>query len=487
MNKDLNVYPPSAYHDPREVIYKHIIAQAYWSIIGDLQNNNLDISDFKSHRIQFIKFFNSQQDLEKVCNSAIRATNALLELPAVKTTPLLTQKINRLVDETKHRINQIMMLLSEIRHVDNAQGYVADGLIEMSGRSMKEFALTPDYIKACLMLMDEDTDTNLKAAKKSWVNGFACTEDFEAEIHKLVYTNPSATDLITEVLFQEQKNGEYESLQAYEYDINKSDAHNNIAKSRAINEGFYLMGKLMAAISLMNKNSKLIAVNKIHSMCPVHALLSQAGINASNCQMDVIREIMLVRCTHGLSPGEFAARIAASVRPTFPRALINSFMVRTGRQHGGALTYCMDQQDAFINDTNKTKFVETLIISGKLTGFGHRIHKLKKINTDVVEGADPRVRFMLDRICIAFPEKKELIDELELFARIVQRMKPTLSPNTDFAAGALFHCLGVTAETGLGLFVAGRLPGLISEIIRQLDYKSNSIRPPLPVIIPYRL
>ena len=77
------------------------------------------------------------------------------------------------------------------------------------------------------------------------------------------------------------------------------------------------------------------------------------------------------------------------------------------------------------------------------------------------------------------------IAAFEELARTVRRMKPTLSPNTDFGAAVWFHCLGLVPRVGAGFFSIGRLPGLIAQVINELDYKANSLRPPLAVNLPY--
>jgi citrate synthase len=154
--------------------------------------------------------------------------------------------------------------------------------------------------------------------------------------------------------------------------------------------------------------------------------------------------------------------------------------VRAGKVHAGALPECMRQMNAYLNAPSRQAFVADLFRRGELYGFGHRIHKHGR-----AAGGDPRVAFQVARAREAFPELAAKIDAVEEFARIVRELKPGLAPNTDFGAAVWFHCFGLTPEVGAGIFCVNRLPGLIAQVINQLDFKANALRPPLAVNLPY--
>ena len=59
--------------------------------------------------------------------------------------------------------------------------------------------------------------------------------------------------------------------------------------------------------------------------------------------------------------GATAARIAASVRSTFPQALIASLMVHAGKVHGGALIECMKQLGSWLAAPSRDDFAEDLL------------------------------------------------------------------------------------------------------------------------------
>ncbi len=254
---------------------------------------------------------------------------------------------------------------------------------------------------------------------------------------------------------------------------------------QAIGQGYFLLGRLMSCISLMNAGSRPMDPSEIEAVCPLAAAAKQAGVGLAGERLNAFRRFMLVRCTHGLNPGEFTARIAASVRTTFPQALIASLMVRAGKVHSGALAECMKQLEQWLMSTSREDFVAGLLRSGELYGFGHRIHKRPSGAGDAALGGDPRVAYMIGAARQAFPEQEATIDASEELAATVRRMKPTLSPNTDFGAAIWFHCFGFTPAVGSAFFNMSRLPGLIAQVILQLDVKANALRPPLAVNLPY--
>ncbi len=483
----LTALPPSAYHDPREVICKHIIAQTYWSILDKIKKEKVDESKYEHLRIAFVRFFNSQYLLDGLFrHSNAAARQLILQLNKTGHTQL-AKEIKAESDSTKSHLKTLMSLLSSLRHVEKSQGYVVDGVIEIAGKSMIDYASNPGYINACLELIGEDSEEVYNLARNAWNKGFTVDKKLLSEVKAQLLFKASAIDVVTRVLLQEEQTGAYPSLQDYEYFTQLSEEENRIRRHDAIAEGYFLLGRAMAVFSLMTETSYPLSPDEIKKLCPIHAFIKQSGINLKHHQVEVIKQIMLVRSTHGLSPGEFAARIASSVRASFPKSLIAGLIVRTGKTHGGAVAHSMNQQLLYLESHSKSLFVTSLLETGSLSGFGHRIHKVKKAGTDKLAGADPRVGYMFERIREAFPEKKHLIDELEQFAIRIQIIKPSLSPNTDFVAGILFHCLGISSETGSAFFIVTRLPGLISEIINQLDYKANSLRPPLAVTLPYRL
>ena len=134
---------------------------------------------------------------------------------------------------------------------------------------------------------------------------------------------------------------------------------------------------------------------------------------------------------------------------------------------------------------NPDDYVAHLLKSGKIYGFGHRIHKTDVNDFSDVLGKDPRVSLYIEACREGFPEKSIIIDRLVAYAAAVRRAHPNLGANTDFGASVLFHVLDLSANIAVGFFAAFRSPGICAQIVNELDVKGNSRRPPFPPVLPY--
>ncbi len=473
---------PSAYHDPREVVWKHLVAQAYWDILAILRRDGIDVEDFDAVRFSFLRSFNSQLDTDLLCRQAeavaAELVAALEERGHRQTAAAMSGEISRV----RNSVAGALDALQGLRQVDRAQSYVADGRISIAGKPAEEFAANADYIGATLELVGENSAEVAALALAAWRRGFVLGADLLAVVRSAAQAGWGADDLLAEVLLREHRSGAYPSLREHEFVPGRAPEENRQARRRAIDEGYFLLGRLMSCVALMNEGSAPLAACDLDSPCPVAVTLRQAGIAMTPARLAAFRQFMLVHATHGLNPGEFTARIAASVRTTFPQALVASLMVRAGKVHAGALPECMRQMATYMKAPSRQAFVADLLRSGALYGFGHRIHK-----HDRCSGGDPRVAFQVARARDAFPELAQEVAALEEFTRTVERIRPGLAPNTDFGAAVWFHCLGLAPQVGAGVFSINRLPGLVAQVINQLDFKANALRPPLAANLPYTL
>jgi citrate synthase len=476
---------PSAYHDPREVVWKHLVAQAYWQILAILDRDGVDREGFDEIRFAFLTSFNGQHDIDHLCRSADAAASRLLARLGERGRPQTVTAVAAEVDGLRTALRRAVDPLQSLHHVDRTQSYVLDGSITIAGKSAEQFAANPDYIGATLELVGEQTPEVRARAATAWRRGFVLDRELLALVRGAAAAGWTADDLLAEVLLHEQRSGAYPSLREYEYLTDRSPAENHAVKVRAIEEGYGLLGRLMSCVALMAAGGTPIDARELDASCPVAATLKQAGLALTDAGTQAFSQFMLVHSTHGLNPGEFTARIASSVRTTFPQALIASLMVRAGKVHAGALPECMRQMEAYLRAPSGTEFAQGLLRSGVLFGFGHRIHKRRPLSDDDAFGGDPRVAFQVAMARKAFPEKEGDIRSLEEFAATIRRIKPALAPNTDFGAAVWFHCFGVSPRVGSGMFSMNRLPGLVAQVINQLDYKANALRPPLAVNLPY--
>ncbi len=478
---------PSAYHDPREVVWKHIVAQLYWDILGILRADGIAIGDLDDLRFALLKSFNGHHDIDLLCRQAEALAERCIAGLRDRGYPETALAVDREIAEVRRSLSRVMRSLPPLRQVDRTQSYVVDQSIRIAGRGAAEFAANPDYIRATLELVREDSEGVVAAAGAAWRRGFVLDEDGANFVRQAAARRWPADQTLAELLLREQRAGSYPSLQEYEFVPGRGSAENRRAKLRAIEEGYFLLGRLMSSIALMNEGSLALTAGELGDSCPVAATLNQAGLPLTPVRLKAFRQFMLVHATHGLNPGELTARLAASVRTTVPQALVASLMVRAGRVHAGALTQCMRQLADCLAAPSRQDFARALLASGVLYGFGHRIHKRDADAGNATPGGDPRVAFQVARAREAFPEMEDRIAALQDFAQLIATMKPGLAPNTDFGAAVWFLCFGLSPEVGAAMFSMNRLPGLIAQVVNQLDYKANSLRPPLAVNLPYTL
>lgn len=478
---------PSVYHDPREVVWKHLVAQAYWDIVSILRGQGVAVGDFDKIRYAFVKSFNGQHDIDLLCRQADSISADLVAALRDRGDGETASAVAREIAKLRHVLQKIIGCLPSLHQVDRVPSYVVDQSIHIAGRSAEEFAANPDYIGATLELVREDSPEVVAEAHAAWQRGFVLDAETRGLVREAAAQRWRAEEMLAEVLLREQRSGAYPSLQEYEFVPGRPAAENLRAKRRAIDEGYFLLGRLMSCVSLMNDGSRALDPREAGTSCPVAVTVRQAGLPLTPVGLKAFRQFMLVHATHGLNPGEFTARMASSVRTTFPQALIASFMVRAGRVHAGALTGCMRQLAAALEAPSLTQFARQLLSSGALFGFGHRIHKCSGDGSEEALGGDPRVAFQIARAREAFPEMAGRIDTLQDFARTIRGMKPALAANTDFGAAVWFLCFGLAPEVGAAMFSMNRLPGLIAQIINQLEVKANALRPPLAVNLPYTI
>lgn len=476
---------PSAYHDPREVVWKHLVAQAYWDALDTLRRDAVAIEDFEALRHSFLKSFNGQHDPELLCRQVEPIASEVVARLRKRGHAETSDSVSGLIAAVRESLQQAMRSLGSLRQVDRGASYVAGGSIVIAGKPAETFAANPDYIRATLELVGEDSPAAAAQARAAWQQGFVLPPESIEFVRNASRERWTTDDLLAEVLFREQRSGRYPTLREFEFVPTRAAADNRRAKLQAVEQGYFLLGRLMSCIALSNDGSAPLGQRLMANLCPIGATLAQAGIALTTDQLNAFRRFVLVRAAHGLNPGEFTARIAASVRTSFPQALLASMMVRAGILHGGALRECMKLLDAYLAAPSRLAFIQRCLEQGELYGFGHRIHKANPASAEGGAGGDPRVAYLIATAREAFPEMQHTIQAIEALAVQVRSTKPTLAPNNDFGAAVWFQCLKLTPEIGTGLFTMARLPGMIAQVVNQLDVKGNALRPPLAVNLPY--
>lgn len=480
------------YHDIFEVLWKKQVSTTYTDILNILDNVNLlDDPEISGLNIAFINAFNSNHSLGNFCLRT-KIIQKRLENYLNKSHPIeFSQAISTNIEETSERINNNLNIFNENSsptEVLTDQTHIIDGQINISGETLETFASREDYIKAILRIFGDKNGQYENIAKQSFYTGCYLDDEtrtilVEAKTHRW-----NIVDTISEILLRYQINKKPPTLQTFEHTPSDDDTTNNNKRQLVIEQAFYLMGKTISSIGQFNSSREYSSNAEIsQDIDPLRLFLQYSKPNIPDQQVKAVKKITLAHCSHGLNSGELTAQLAGSVRTTFPRALIASLNVRSGIIHAGAVTECMEQTKEFLDSNlDEESYVSYLLNEkSKIYGFGHRIHKTSQNDPETMLGKDPRVDWYINSAKEGFPRKIERINKLVSYAQCMRKVKPDLGANADFGATVLFHCLDLPPQVATGFFMAFRIPGLCARIVNELQFKSNSRRPPFPMVLPY--
>lgn len=181
----------------------------------------------------------------------------------------------------------------------------------------------------------------------------------------------------------------------------------------------------------------------------------------------VFNHVLVSFCDHGVTPPSTqTARLVASSGSPMNSAVAGA-LLSFGHKHAGAIEKAMELYQSKISSVYITEdsdldnkqiaslaidiYNEYIIGNKKIPGFGHRYHNVdpradKLMELAIKEGfVGPHVKLALaieDLVC----EKKKI------------RL------NVDGANAAILSDLGFSPDLGLGVFIIGRIPGIIAHI-----------------------
>jgi citrate synthase len=181
----------------------------------------------------------------------------------------------------------------------------------------------------------------------------------------------------------------------------------------------------------------------------------------------ILNHILISFCDHGVTPPSTqSSRLIASSGSSMNVALAGG-LLSFGKKHAGAIESSMTLFQDVINDLNsyndsylfdKTAkdIVDDYLSKGlKIPGFGHRYHS-----------KDPRrskiVKLVIEENFIGPHLKLALAIEKELFNR------KNIYLNIDGVNGAVLSDMKFSSNLGLGIFMIGRIPGLIAHIHEEI-------------------
>ena len=228
---------------------------------------------------------------------------------------------------------------------------------------------------------------------------------------------------------------------------------------------------LKTAISRVEKN-KIVTrgynqrdlIDKVRYSDMVYLLLK--GSLPSPKEGKIFNHVLVSFCDHGVTPPSTqTARLVASSGSPMNSAVAGA-LLSFGHKHAGAIEKTMELYQSRINSIYHTgdsgldnKQIASLAIDvynefvddKKIPGFGHRYHDV-----------DPRADKLMELVIKEGFIGPHIKLALALEDLIYEKKKIRL--NVDGANAAILSDLGFTPDLGLGVFIIGRVPGIIAHI-----------------------
>ena len=181
----------------------------------------------------------------------------------------------------------------------------------------------------------------------------------------------------------------------------------------------------------------------------------------------IFNHVLVSFCDHGVTPPSTqTARLVASSGSPINSAVAGA-LLSFGHKHAGAIQKTMELYQSKINSLYLTEdsaldnkqiaslaidiYNEFILGEKKIPGFGHRYHNV-----------DPRADKLMDIVI-----KEGFVGphiKLALAVEDLAYQKKGIRLKVDGANAAILSDLGFDPETGLGIFIIGRIPGIIAHI-----------------------
>lgn len=498
---------------PDQDVYENSIETLWKNIIGNKLNDFISKyyhiftnNDIK-HLNTFLDQFNSLYEKELVFTVFDKC------IENIGSESEVYEKLLEINSECKKIVNNFFTFMdsSEINKCipkTACTGYdigrVANKKVFILKKPIEIFSRNEDYLDAIGQILS-NYHINLSTVRKQerFYDGFELTNDEKEKISENVKNNVPTSITMIEILTLLEKSKKHLEISTNlaTFEILKSDSLDiiNDKMTSAISLSFYLIGKLFSVIAnqICYKQNGYFCRDVDKNDDPIKCFITTTGIYINSGLEDLIvkgfKRMALSHISHGMSPAELVARISSSVRTSYPIALIVGLSVRSGLYHGGAMQQAIPMIKEYFNcaeqihDEELTQFtmdyVNNLFKSGKIFGFGHRIHKTP-LKDEL--SSDPRALEYLEIIHDIFGNTNELELKLSnLFVSTIRKIKPSLGCNSDYAIALFCVLLNVPEEDAEGMFTMCRIPGLCARIVRELLGKANARRSPFPIILPY--
>jgi len=186
--------------------------------------------------------------------------------------------------------------------------------------------------------------------------------------------------------------------------------------------------------------------------------LTLTGEKPSEDEEELLNVVLSSCVDHGLgNPSTIAARTVQSGGNPMNTSVAGGILAQ-GNSHGGAGEECMRLLQS--NKTAREIVEEYLEEDKRIPGLGHRVY----------DEEDPRTTKM-------FSKAKELdlagenIEKIKEIREILAERKTDLVINIDGGIAGVMSDLGLEPELGKGIFIIGRIPGLVAHVREEMDQK----------------
>jgi len=224
------------------------------------------------------------------------------------------------------------------------------------------------------------------------------------------------------------------------------------------------LGPIVAAISRMEQNEKLVSPNPDKSLA-WNFLNMIRGKKPTPEEEKLFDTALVLHADHELNASAFTARVVASTTSDYYSDITAAIASLKGPLHGGANEQVMlmlkdigtyDKVEAFIEDAVQAK--------KKVMGIGHRVYK----------NGDPRAK-ILKELSLKTCKKAGLEEYHRILVRIQEQMeaKKGLMPNVDFYSGLVYTALGLRPRDFTPVFAVSRISGWTAQVLEQ--YSNNRI------------
>jgi citrate synthase len=196
----------------------------------------------------------------------------------------------------------------------------------------------------------------------------------------------------------------------------------------------------------------------------------------------IIDACLILHAEHSMNASTFSARVTGSTLADPYTVISSAIGTLTGPLHGGANEEVLDMLDEIGTVEDVGPWLEKKREADpkfKISGFGHRVYKVKDPRATVLQELAEHVFAEMQR-----PKLYDIAVALEELAAGIYGPK-LVYPNVDFYSGIVYQSLGLPRDLFTPIFAIARVSGWLAHWLEQLGHeaKANKIYRPEQVYV----